>query len=502
MHLNEGVRPDPLIPFSVVSLFDWTEVGHQCRDLSRKADLVASCLYFYSKTFMSATNGIKVARNGVEMGEYMPEAIPVLLSSGTLLLSDHYWKPGMTGWLLLSQFPVQQVVPPPMPSPATHPVTPVVPKKGLFGRIAWLVGGFFIPYLFAWRIIFDRAYGFSVGTKVFYSLWMALLFITTVIAPAGGSSERHTKSDAEYRASLKAHPYDVDSDQERPLPYGWAIDSAEQLIRGRLKSPSSARFSPHRSKDTNRRKTYDDGDVQYYVVSGWVESQNSFGAMLRSDYTLCLKVTESSFDSSGGHTAKVGISYLRLGEQETGEVPVQCKSSFSYPEEDAFFKARMALAEKDDPVAQYDVGICFEKAKGTKVDMAAAQMWFRKSGEQGNVDAAFAVGLGYTLGSGVEKNPVLAVTWYKKAAYGGHAFAQQVLANQYRTGNGIEKDLAEAYALYNLAVATGGNDGFGTVNFASKNLADLEKEITPADVEKGKRRIGELKSLIEAGKKK
>jgi hypothetical protein len=37
------VRPDPLIPFSVVSLFDWTEVGHQCRDLSRKAYSVASC---------------------------------------------------------------------------------------------------------------------------------------------------------------------------------------------------------------------------------------------------------------------------------------------------------------------------------------------------------------------------------------------------------------------------------------------------------------------------
>ena len=441
---------------------------------------------------MSTTSGIKIARNGVEIGEYMPEAIPVLLSSGTLLLSDHYWKPGMSGWLLLSQFPMPQGVPPPMPQRAAAPLAPVVPKKGPLGRIAWLVGGFFIPYLFAWRIIFDRAYGFSVGTKIFYSLWMALLFITTVIAPSGGSSERYTKSDAEYRASLKARPYDVDSDQERPKPYTWAISAAEQLIRGKLKSPSSAKFSPY--KETSRRKTYDDGVVQYYVVSGWVESQNSFGAMLRSDYTICIKGTEDS--------TKIGISYLRLGEQVTGEVPVQCKSAFSYPEEDAFFKARMALAEKGDPAAQYDVGTCFEKAKGTKVDMAPAQLWFMKSGEQGNVDAAFSVGLGYTLGSGVEKDPVLAVSWYKKAAYGGHAFAQQVLANQCTTGNGIEKDLAEAYALYSLAIAMGANDGFGTVHSASKNLADLEKEMTPADIEKGKRRIGELKSLIQDRKKK
>lgn len=437
---------------------------------------------------MSTTNGIKVARNGVEMGEYMPEAIPVLLSSGTLLLSDHYWKPGMSGWLLLSQFPMPQGGPPPMPRPVTHAVTPVVPKRGVLGRIGWLVGGLFMPYFFAWRIIFDKAYGFSSITKVFYACWTAFIFLM-VIFPSGRSSERYSQSDAEYRALLKARPYDVDSDQERPQPYTWAISAAEQLIRGKLKSPSSAKFSPY--KDTSRRKTYDDGIVQYYVVSGWVESQNSFGAMLRSDYTICIKGTEDS--------TKIGISYLRLGEQVTGEVPVQCKSSFSYPEEDAFFKARMALAEKGDPVAQYDIGNCFEKAKGTKVDMAAAQMWFRKSGEQGNPDAAFAVGLGYTLGSGVEKDPVQAVTWYKKAAHGGHPFAQFVLANQYSTGNGTPKDLSEAFALHNLAIV--GSDSIAA-DFARKNLADLEKEMTQAEIAKGKLRIGELEAIIAATKKK
>ena len=122
-----------------------SEVGleHDTGLGARKVELIAIRSYTYSKILMSITNGVKVARNGVEMGEYMPEAIPVLLSSGTLLLSDHYWKPGMSGWLLLSQFPMPQAVPPPMPSQATHPVPPVVPKKGLFGRIAWLVSGFF-----------------------------------------------------------------------------------------------------------------------------------------------------------------------------------------------------------------------------------------------------------------------------------------------------------------------------------------------------------------------
>ncbi len=303
---------------------------------------------------MTIPNGVKVARNGVEIGVYMPEAIPVLLSSGTLHLSDHYWMPGMSGWLLLSQFPVPQGSPPPVPSPAPQPVTPVVPKKGVFGRIAWLVGGFLIPYLFAWRIIFDRAYGFSVGTKVFYALWMSWLFYSTVFL---------------------------------------------------------------------------------------------FGS-------------ENQFES------------------------------------------RLSLAEQGDSEAQLEVAMSYQEGKGTEKDFAAAQKWFLRSAEQGNASAAFWVGMGHTLGSGAERDPVLAVTWYKKAAYGGHAFAQQVLANQYTTGNGIEKDLAEAYALYNLAITMGENDGFGTVHFASKNLADLEKEMTPADIEKGKRRIGELKSLIQGRKKK
>jgi hypothetical protein len=140
---------------------------------------------------MSIPNGVKIARNGVEIGEYLPEAIPVLLSSGTLLPSDNYWKPGMPGWLLLSQFPMPQGIPPAMPPPVARPASSAPHKKGVVGRVAWLVGGFFMPYLFAWRIIFDRAYGFSVGTKVFYSIWTAFILCMVVFpSRVGGGSHR------------------------------------------------------------------------------------------------------------------------------------------------------------------------------------------------------------------------------------------------------------------------------------------------------------------------
>ncbi len=107
---------------------------------------------------------VKVARDGVEMGEFMVESIPAFLASGQLLPTDFYWQPGMSGWAPLSQLPL------PRPVPAA------APKDDGFPRVLWLVGGFFVPFLCAWRIIFDKSYGYSVRTKVLYSVWVFLIF--------------------------------------------------------------------------------------------------------------------------------------------------------------------------------------------------------------------------------------------------------------------------------------------------------------------------------------
>lgn len=63
-------------------------------------------------------------------------------------------------------------------------------------------------------------------------------------------------------------------DQSRP-----AVTTCQDHVRDRLKSPSSADFGEPRS-------TFAAGDTaDFYTVTGSVDAQNSFGAMLRSTYS-------------------------------------------------------------------------------------------------------------------------------------------------------------------------------------------------------------------------
>jgi hypothetical protein len=42
---------------------------------------------------------IKIARNGVEIGEYEPGQLETLINQDVLRITDHYWKEGMTEWM-------------------------------------------------------------------------------------------------------------------------------------------------------------------------------------------------------------------------------------------------------------------------------------------------------------------------------------------------------------------------------------------------------------------
>ena len=65
-------------------------------------------------------------------------------------------------------------------------------------------------------------------------------------------------------------------------------------VRDRLKSPSSAKFS---GESVRRSGTS-------YTVTGAVDSQNSFGAMIRNDFTC-------ETTNSGGETRLLGITGIR-----------------------------------------------------------------------------------------------------------------------------------------------------------------------------------------------
>ncbi|MBQ6847031.1 MAG: hypothetical protein IJO61_07865 [Oscillospiraceae bacterium] len=54
---------------------------------------------------------------------------------------------------------------------------------------------------------------------------------------------------------------------------------AEKEVESKLKSPATAKFSSY-----NETKITNEGDA--WVVEGWVDAQNSFGATLRSEYIV------------------------------------------------------------------------------------------------------------------------------------------------------------------------------------------------------------------------
>lgn len=69
-----------------------------------------------------------------------------------------------------------------------------------------------------------------------------------------------------------------------PSNGGMAYAMAQRQVESRLKAPSSARFASYGSE----AHAIPDGNCGF-VVSGFVDSQNSFGAMLRNHFVAKLK---------------------------------------------------------------------------------------------------------------------------------------------------------------------------------------------------------------------
>jgi hypothetical protein len=257
----------------------------------------------------------KISRAGAVLGEYDEAIVRRYLDAGSIKLHDYGWTEGMTEWKQLHELGFRvniQAAPLGATALAPSAVAADLTEERPFAYYAWMVAAFFAPYLFGWRIIFDKTLGYAKGVKVIYAVW-ALLALSVIVTAVSSDGRSYSARDIEARS---ANPYAVRGNQEEPINAGAVMNIARNLIKGALKAPSSAKFSEY--SKTNWQKTYDDGTKQFYVVSGWVESQNSFGAMLRANYLIC-------FSADG---TNVVPSFVRLGEKEEGVIPVECKPAF------------------------------------------------------------------------------------------------------------------------------------------------------------------------------
>lgn len=193
------------------------------------------------------------------------------------------------------------------------------------------------------------------------------------------------------------------------------------------------------------------------------------------------------------------------------------------PQEVIWFKDAKAWAEKGEAEGQSNLGICYFKGEGVAKDFVQAAAWFRKAADQGFAPAQTLLGHAYFNGEGVQQDQSQAVSWYRKAAEQGLAEAQYNLGSHYADGEGVAKDIVQAAKWYRKAseqgyvlaqyslgdcyaegkgVAKDQIEAYaywnqGTVEYARKKLAALEKQMTPEQIAAGKKRTKELRRELE-----
>jgi len=144
------------------------------------------------------------------------------------------------------------------------------------------------------------------------------------------------------------------------------------------------------------------------------------------------------------------FDYLRAGEKRQASVTLVARSNFYRPQ------TFLALAEKGDAVAQFDLASMYAEGEFVPRDPTQALLWSRKSAEQGNIDAMLFLGDVYHNGTIAARDDVQAVLWFRKAADLGNGEAQfQLGLLYYFAGHGVGKDFKLALEYFRKAAEQG-----------------------------------------------
>ncbi len=140
------------------------------------------------------------------------------------------------------------------------------------------------------------------------------------------------------------------------------------------------------------------------------------------------------------------------------------------PNGSARLQMKLAILLSDDPDATAHY------AEVHSLCEAAAKLKF--------APGAYCMGELYDHGLGVERDLPKAANWFTEAATSGHAAAELRLGEMYWKGEGLKQDKISAYAFILLASTA-------DVPGAKQQKETLEKELTPKELAKGKKRAVE-----------
>lgn len=115
----------------------------------------------------------------------------------------------------------------------------------------------------------------------------------------------------------------------------------------------------------------------------------------------------------------------------------------------------LPLAEKGDPVAQFNLGALYTQGQIIQKDYRIAMQWYLAAAQQGHAEAQARVGGLYADGTNVPQDFKKAMQWLMLSAKQGNATAQLDIGEMYATGKGVPQNYKEAIKWYQLSADQG-----------------------------------------------
>lgn len=145
-------------------------------------------------------------------------------------------------------------------------------------------------------------------------------------------------------------------------------------------------------------------------------------------------------------------SDLGMSAEEANKIADEAYEAKDYAKAMKYY---LYAAEKNNDVAQCQIGTMYRNGEGVTQDNSIAMKWYLKSAEQGNVLAQFCLGAMYYIGQGVAKDYAESFKWYHKAAEQGKDSAMWSVALCYEDGTGVEKNIDKAVYWYKKGAEKG-----------------------------------------------
>jgi TPR repeat protein len=145
-----------------------------------------------------------------------------------------------------------------------------------------------------------------------------------------------------------------------------------------------------------------------------------------------------------------------------------------------------SMADQGLAIAQFNVGLMYDKGQGVSKDEVQAMKWYRLAADQGRSDAQYQLGHLYYK----QNNYAEAAKWFHLAADQGRADAQSNLGAMYAEGEGVPQDYLQALMWFTLSAAQHHKDGM-------ENRDKAAGLMTPAQIAEAQKLAREWKSTAK-----